>query len=147
VARPKHSKTPELCEAVLERVEAGEVLAKVCEDHSMPSWSAFKEWMQQDESLAAAYARACECGVALNEDELLREARRKPADSVDATGQRTLVDTLKWRLSKRLPRDFGDRQQVEHSGTIGDGLTEAQRAQRIAEILRAAAGRPDGEGK
>ena len=74
--------------------------------------------MRSDEELKAAYACAREDGVEQNESELLREARRKPSDSVDAAGQRTLVDTLKWRLSKRLPHDFGDRQQVEHSGGV-----------------------------
>lgn len=66
-------------------------------------------------------------------------------DSVDAQAQRVLVDTLKWRLSKRLPKDFGDRQHVEHSGNVGDGLTEEQRATRIAEILRAVSKRKSGK--
>ena len=112
-------RTPQMIEAILERIGAGEVGADVCNGkNGMPSWPTFKRWMRSDDELRAAYACAREDGVEQNESELLREARRKPSDSVDAAGQRTLVDTLKWRLSKRLPHDFGDRQQVEHSGGV-----------------------------
>jgi hypothetical protein len=112
-------RTPAMVERVLEQIELGEVGADVCNaKDGMPSWAAFKVWMQDDPELQAAYTRAWTIGVERNEAELLREARRKPVDSVDAQAQRTLVDTLKWRLSKRLPKDYGDRQQVEHSGGV-----------------------------
>lgn len=112
-------RTPEAVERVLERIEDGEVGAEVCDGkNGLPSWATFKRWMAEDEALRAEYERARETGVERNEAEFLREARRRPVDSVDAQGQRTLVDALKWRLSKRLPRDFGDRQQVEHSGGV-----------------------------
>lgn len=112
-------RTPEMVATILERIGLGEVGADVCNGKDgMPSWPTFKRWMRNDEELRAAYADAREDGVEHNEAEFLREARRKPVDSVDATAQRTLVDSLKWRLSKRLPKEFGDRQQVEHSGGV-----------------------------
>lgn len=130
MARPT-IRTPEMVQRILDRVEAGEVGADVCNGKDgMPSWAAFKEWKAADPELAAAYARAHESSVEQNEAELLREARRKPVDGVDAQAQRVLVDTLKWRLSKRLPRDFGERSQVEHSGgvnlTVATGVPDAK---------------------
>ena len=126
-------RTPEMVATILERIGLGEVGADVCNGKDgMPSWPTFKRWMRNDEELRTAYACAREDGVEQNESELLREARRKPVDSVDAAGQRTLVDTLKWRLSKRLPKDFGDRQQVEHSGSLSLGDAIARTAARRA---------------
>lgn len=110
-------RTPELIAEIIRRVADGEVAQDAVK--GLCGWSTFREWVDADPELAALYARARNYGVEQNEAELMREARRKPADSVEATAQRTLVDTLKWRLSKRLPKDFGDRQQVEHSGKIG----------------------------
>ncbi len=108
-----------MVERVLERVANGELGCDVCNGKDgMPSWAAFKEWRMADPELAAAYARAHETGVEHDEAVAQREAMRKPEDSVDAAAQRTRLDWLKWRLSKRLPKDFGDKAQVEHSGGV-----------------------------
>lgn len=110
--------TPELAEAVLEHLEYGLCVSEIAAIEGMPKVRTVYQWMEAHPEFAQAYARAHDAGVRCNEGELMRTARKKPADSVEATAQRTLVDTLKWRLSKRLPHDFGDRQQVEHSGGV-----------------------------
>jgi len=112
-------RTPEMVARILERVANGELGCDVCNGKDgMPSWSAFKEWRMADPELAAAYARAHETGVEHDEAVAQREAMRRPEDSVDAAAQRTRLDWLKWRLSKRLPKDFGDRQQVDVNGKL-----------------------------
>lgn len=110
--------TPELAEAVLAHLEDGLCVSEIAAIEGMPKVSTVGQWRAKHPEFAAAYARAHDAGILENEAELMREARRKPVDAVDAAGQRILVDTLKWRLSKRLPKDFGDRQQVEHSGGV-----------------------------
>ncbi len=110
---------PELVEAVLAYLEDGLCVSEIAAIEGMPKVRTIYQWMDAHPEFAQAYARAHDAGVRCNEGELLRVARTKPADAVEATAQRTLVDTLKWRLSKRLPKDFGDRQQVEHSGKVG----------------------------
>lgn len=110
--------TPELVEAVLAHLEDGLCVSEIAALDGMPKVRTIYQWQEAHPEFAQAYARAHDAGVRCNEGELLRVARTKPADSVEATAQRTLVDTLKWRLSKRLPKDFGDRQQVEHSGGV-----------------------------
>jgi hypothetical protein len=112
-------RTPEMVERVLERVANGELGCDVCNGKDgMPSWATFRRWREEDEELRAAYARAHEAGVEHDEANAHREALRRPEDSVDAAAQRTRIDWWKWRLSKRLPKDFGDKAQVEHSGGV-----------------------------
>lgn len=111
-------RTPEVVARYLEAVAEGTPGYEVSKRDDMPAWGTWREWMAQDDELAAKYAHARDVALDAEEAELLAEARRRPADSVDAQGQRVLVDTLKWHLSKRRPRDFGDRQQVEHSGGV-----------------------------
>ena len=111
-------RTPEVVAAFLEAVESGTPGYAVSKRDDMPAWGTWCDWMESDPELAGKYARARNRGVESEEVELLEVARSKPADSVEAAAQRTLVDALKWHLSKRLPREFGDRQQVEHSGGV-----------------------------
>ncbi len=110
--------TPEVVAAFLEKLESGLVDSEIAAIPGMPKVSTVFMWRDKYPEFSEAYARAHAAGVMENEAELLREARRLPVDSVDAAKQRVLCDTLKWRLSKRLPKDFGDRQQVEHSGKV-----------------------------
>lgn len=109
---------PELVEAVLEKLEDGLCIADIANIEGMPKVRTVYQWMDAHPEFAQAYARAHDAGVRQNEAEMLREARRKPVDKVDAQAQRTLVDTLKWRLSKRLGRDFGDRTAVDMTGKM-----------------------------
>ncbi len=111
-------RTPQMIEAILDRIANGELGPDICKDEGMPSWATVRRWREEDEEFRAAYARAHEAGVEHDEADAHREAMRRPEDSVDAQAQRTRLDWLKWRLSKRLPKDFGDRQQVEHSGGV-----------------------------
>ena len=131
--------SPELVEKLLEHLEDGLCVSDVAKIEGMPKVRTVYQWMEAHPEFAQAYARAVEAGIRGNESELLAEARRRPVDSVDAQGQRTLVDALKWRLSKRLPRDFGDRQQVEHSGKVElPAMDDREAATRLAALLREA---------
>jgi hypothetical protein len=110
--------TPDLVAAVLDYLEDGLCVSEIAAIDGMPKVRTIYQWQDVHPEFAQEYARAHDAGVRNNEAELLRVARRKPADAVEATAQRTLVDTLKWRLSKRLPRDFGDRQAVDLNGKV-----------------------------
>lgn len=136
---------PELVEVFLEKLESGLCLSEIAAIDGMPKVSTVYQWKARHPEFAEAYARACDAGVLENEAELMREARRKPVDSVDAAAQRVLVDTLKWRLSKRLPKEFGDK--LEHSGEIKTSpMTPDERAARLAAILLDAGRRKGGSG-
>ena len=111
-------RTPEMVARYLEAVADGTPGYEVSKLEGMPAWGTWCDWIEKDEELAGKYERARARGMAAEEAEFLREARRQPQDSVDAAKQRTHVQALQWHLSKRLPREFGDKQQVEHSGGV-----------------------------
>jgi hypothetical protein len=99
----------------------------------MPTEATIRNWAMIDyHGFFAQYARAREIGYAVMAEELL-ELSDKPnigtkevskatgleittGDNVDRT--RLQIDTRKWLLSKMLPKIYGDKQQIEHSGTL-----------------------------
>jgi hypothetical protein len=127
--------TPELADTVLARLAAGETLKSICRFDGIPSEATVRGWALDDrEGFAARFARAREIGAYSMADELLEISDDGRNDWVanndpDNPGyalngenvQRSKLraDSRKWLMSKVLPKVFGDRQQLEHTGVGG----------------------------
>lgn len=113
------------------------------------------DWVDADPAFADAYAHAREAGYRLLGDEILRVANETHAvitvQQTDAAGnlmfdehgepltkkalaplsadvmahKRLLVDTMKWKLSKMLPKLYGDKVVQEHTGAGGGPIQMA----------------------
>lgn len=127
---------------ICERLQRGESLNAICKDSHMPDESAVRNWVMDDyQGFAPRYARAREIGYARMAEEILQIAntpvigkKTVTKDSgVEVTEydmiehRRLQVDTRKWMLSKVLPKIYGDKQTLEHTGTLN-----------VAEILASA---------
>lgn len=69
-----------------------------------------------DSNFSERYARAKEQQATIFADNLIDVARRKSKDSVDAYDKRIEIDTIKWALSKTLPKKYGNHNQVVLQG-------------------------------
>lgn len=125
--------TPEIAQAVCERLAEGETLRQVCRDEGMPPESTVRMWVMDDrEGFAAQYTRAREIGYHAMADELLDIADDGTNDWMDrrsadgTTGDAVLngehiqrsrarLDTRKWLLSKALPKLYGDKVEIEQT--------------------------------
>jgi hypothetical protein len=121
----------------------GETLLAICRDEDMPSDASVRRWALDDTGgFSSQYAKAREIGYAKLADEILEIANtpkpgvtvtEKPTGTETRQGdmiehRRLQVDTRKWLLSKALPKVYGEKQQVEHSGSIAvNGTLEAMR--------------------
>ncbi len=88
----------------------------------MPPESTIRGWAHKAESSSdaffASYARAREMG-ADHEFDKLEEIEADLRDgNIESDVARVLLDSIKWRLAKKMPRLYGDRQHVEHSGEV-----------------------------
>lgn len=138
MGRPKLIPNPTLAKfrkVILERLEAGESLLKICETEGFPTDAAVRRWAVEDvEGFASEYTRARSIGYEKLADEILRiadtpivgvktktnekgEIETTEADMIEH--RRLQVDTRKWMLSKMLPKRFGDKVQQEVSGPDG----------------------------
>ena len=154
-------RTPQIIEEIIERISAGEPMAWICREDHMPSARTVTSWMDQDEELSAAIARAREIGGDIIAADALRIAdtpvegvrRKETEDGVeivteDMLGHRRLqVETRLKLLAKWHPKRYGDKLDVTSGG---DSLARseasvAEQAARLASIIEAAKKRESGE--
>jgi hypothetical protein len=83
------------------------------------SESMIRLWDREDEEFHAKYARARDGWAEAIAEQLidLADAARED-DPALTNAYRLALDTRKWVLSKVLPKKYGDRLDVEHSGTV-----------------------------
>ena len=112
---------------VLSLLEEGETLRQICSREGMPTWEGLRKFLRADPERVAQYAHAREVGAEALEDELLHAARVANAD--DANARRLQVDALKWVMSKRAPKVYGDKVTQEHTGPDGGPM-------QVSEIRR-----------
>lgn len=131
------SYTDAIADEICERLADGESLRAICEDEHMPAESTVRTWALKDEpdkpwsGFFARYARARMVQAHRMFDDILVIADDGSGDRfVDDEGNvridndviqrsRLRVDTRKWWLSKALPKLYGDRVAMEHSGPNG----------------------------
>jgi hypothetical protein len=118
--------TPELADWILDGLMAGRSLAAVCRDPGMPMPSTVRNWAEEDrEGFAGRYKLAREIGCEMIADEvvdiadncptLVIERRRKDGTIkfIPVRGNvaraRERIKARQWRLSKMLPRRYGNR--------------------------------------
>ncbi|MCE2574830.1 terminase small subunit [Komagataeibacter sp. FNDCR2] len=139
---PKHRLyTPEIAEEILERLEDGEGLSAICALEGMPSQGAVRHWVQTDhDGFAARYARARERGLEKHADEII-EIADTARDSDSASAARVRVDARKWILSKLLPKQYGDKINLEHSGEVAmTDVPDDQLDKRLKALMAQAGG-------
>lgn len=141
--RPPVPYTRELADDICSKLSDGTSLRELCRDEGMPNESTVRDWATTDvDGFGARYVRAREVGYLAMADELLEIADDSSGDmTVDENGKermdsefaarsRLRVDTRKWFLAKMLPKVFGDRIDMNHSGTVNVEMADALRKAR-----------------
>lgn len=112
-----------LATVICERLSHGEPLARICDDSDMPSYSTVRRWEAEREDFRALSARAKLDGTHYLADQSLTIVDEElPADpdeaKVDIAHRKLRVDTRLRLIGKWNRQDYGDKQQVEHSGGV-----------------------------
>jgi hypothetical protein len=139
----------EIAEAICALLMEGKTLRQIEEEPGMPSRKTIIEWIAKHESFRNHYVRAREVQALLDEDEIATIADDSSEDFHEVTGEdgkkrlvfnkqhversKLRVDTRKWLMSKRQPKRYGDKLDLNHSGDLN--ITE--RMQEGRERLRA----------
>ena len=114
--------TAELGEKICDLLSAGRSVLAISKMAGMPPESTIRGWACKAESSSdaffASYARAREMGADHEFDKLEEIERDLKNKKIDPHVARVLLDSIKWRLAKKMPRLYGDRQHVEHSGEV-----------------------------
>ena len=102
--------TPELLEAICDRIAEGESLRDICACDDMPGRTAVLKWLASDPEFAGLYTRAREAQGDVMDDMIMAEALSCDNDNAMAT--RVRIDAFKWRAAKLKPRVYGDKTET-----------------------------------
>ena len=129
-ASVKYSKT--IFKQICDRIAQGESLRRICREEGYPSASAVVQWVMDDkDNCSKQYVRAREIQAMLMLDEIREIADDGTSDflKLDRDGNPVMdkefaarsklrVDTLKWSMSKVLPKVYGDKLDLHHAGKV-----------------------------
>lgn len=130
--------TPDMIARVLERVAKGDSLRRICrEDETLCEPLAIMNWITVS-GMGRQYAQARDTGIDARFDDLVELAETANADNAQAV--RLRVDVEKWALSKLKPGKYGDRLDLNVSGsvelkTMTDDSLNARVEQRLRDKL------------
>ena len=115
----------------------GQSLRSICKSDDLPSMRTVFKWLGQNEAFAQQYTRARD----IHADAVFEEIREisdtpvlgvktvsKPTGTETTEGdmiehRRLQIDARKWLLGKMAPKKYGDKSQIEHSGSVGFDLS------------------------
>ena len=143
-ARPRYDETT--VDAICQRIRAGESLLRISRDREMPSQRTLSEWVAKNHlGFAAKYLDAKRVAAHFLAEKALEEAYNSAHDFyLDDEGRpvfdghhvqrsKFIIDTIKWEVSKMLPKLYGDK-LTQELGLTGD----------LAKMLEAASNRDTG---
>jgi len=88
--------TPEMIEAICERLAQGEALVAICRDPDMPSARSVQNWQDADEALLSQIMRAREIGLHHRAEQAVANAKA----AEDAALGRLAFDADRWLIGK-----------------------------------------------
>lgn len=156
--------TAPLGKAICKMLAGGLTLRQVGSRRLMPPESTIRSWaLNLQHPFAAQYTRARELGYHGMADEIVDIAddgtndwmeRKQGDDTITVVDHEHIsrsklrIDTRKWLLSKALPKVYGDKSTVEHTGKDGGPIetketSELETARKVAFMLGRAIGRQE----
>jgi hypothetical protein len=125
--------TPELEDSICAQLIEGESIRAICAKKEIPStFSVFKR-LGESEDFAKRYARARELQAEAMLEQIFEiaddssrdtkiithgESETEVADNEWINRSRLRVDTRKWAMSKLMPKKYGDKIDLNHSGEV-----------------------------
>lgn len=125
----------DLAAAILDQLASGKSLRAICTAPGMPTEGAVRSWaVENHDGFGDRMERARVIGCHALADDILDIADRAH-DSDSAAAARVQTENRRWLLSKLLPKTYGDRLDVNHTGTVTVAalLTEARQRRALLD--------------
>ncbi len=113
MARPS-SYTREKGDKILEGLASGVSLVRTCNRLEIP-YTTVMAWLRDNEEFQKNYTKVREDQIDFLAEDLLEIA---DDESIPADSRRIRIDARKWYAGKMKSKKYGDKQQVDHSGTV-----------------------------
>lgn len=126
--------TDAIAREICERLSKGEPLAAICRDEHMPAVRTVSDWKVAHPEFSAAIARARDDGFDEIASGCLEIADEVKADPAEVQKAKLRVETRLKLLAKWDPRRYGERLDLNHSGSV-QTIPDEQVDARIEALL------------
>tara|TARA_R100001443_G_scaffold117055_1_gene139698 strand:- start:565 stop:942 length:378 start_codon:yes stop_codon:yes gene_type:complete len=117
--------------SIIERLQKGDPLSKICKDKDMPSVTSVYSWMKDDEDIKKQVMDARQLGAWSYLDEML-ELLQTDVEPQKVQWNRERLHHARWMSSKLLSGTFGDKIQADVKADTK--MTIAWSAEPVAEV-------------
>jgi len=117
--------------SIIERLQKGEPLSKICKDKDMPSVTSVYSWMKDDEDTKKQVMDARQLGAWSYLDEML-ELLQTDVEPQKVQWNRERLHHARWMSSKLLSGTFGDKIQADVKADTK--MTIAWSAEPVPEV-------------
>lgn len=124
----------ELWERILCLIEEGYTIRDIAAMADMPAWDTIRRWIRNDGELSSQYRRAREEATDAMEAEILADARIVDPDNAAAI--KVKADIIRWSMSRRAPKKYGDKITQEHTGADGGAIQIAEIRRVVVDVPR-----------
>lgn len=145
------SYTKETADQICERIANGESLRSICDDEDMPAKSTVFKWLNDEQEFSDQYRRAREAQADTLFDDILTiadDGRNDWMEKVNADGEnigwqvngeamrrsQLRIDARKWMAGKLKPKKYGEKLDLNVSGSL-ETTSEEQIDARISQLL------------
>lgn len=149
--------TPEIGDAICDRIIEGESLRSICDDDDMPAKATVMKWLASEKHPAFVdqYTRARLMSADTDGDDVAHYARQAANGEIEPAAARAAIDGLKWTAGQKAPKKYGSKVALVGGGpgdspirldltTLSDEELEA--LERIRSKLAVAGSDQGGEG-
>ena len=116
---------PRQIETIIERIELGETLTKICKDKTMPSLTVFYKYMRDNKDLQNRIRAARETGCFTIIDKI-NDDLETPQDNQHMMWVKEKLQQSRWLASKLASGVFGDKlkSEIKQDSTITISWTQ-----------------------
>lgn len=104
--------TKDITDHICQRIVDGESLRQICKDDSLPNRDTIYTWLQTHKAFSDQYTQARMMQADQFFDEMDEIIRKPMQNMIQIQQARLQIDTMKWRLSKMLPKTYGDKVEL-----------------------------------
>jgi hypothetical protein len=117
--RPPRQFDQEIADEILEAISSGTGLVTFLKSREdLPSYPTVMRWIRGNPEFAASYAQAREDMADADADKIADVAQAVLEGGLDPNAARVAIDAYKWSAGKRRPKRYGEKLEVETTGTV-----------------------------
>ena len=104
----------DIANKIIEGLSSGKSLIKVCDELNV-GYSTVTNWIVEFKEFKEKYTRARETQMDFIAEDILHIAED---ESLSPETRRLMIDSRKWYAGKLNGKKYGDKQQIDHTGTV-----------------------------